>query len=765
MYTRSLSFWSLFIVLVVSAWSAWNLQFTTFDYNFENFFPKDDEETSFFLEHRERFSSDNDFVLLGIEAEKSVFEIDFLISLDSLTKAAKNLPYVTEVVSLSNLSERIREPFLGQLFTRNAISIDDTSRIKADSSYVMNHPLWVSNFVSKDAKHTAIFIQTEQYLSKKKCDELAYALRDFQKAFSYCKIHIAGRSIAQLYYIDKMQTELLLFISISAVLLVIFLAFTYKSISGILLPLIVVGLSVLWTLGLMAFLGKSLNLLLTVMPTIIFVVGMSDVVHFKSKYLEELRHGSKKEVAIWLTIKDIGLATFLTTFTTALGFATLLASSVLPVNDFGLYAAIGVTLAYVVTMLTLPAVLFLLPIPKIATNYKMDTWRRHLHQIFKFNFTRGKRVILITILFVFVSMWGISNIRVNSFLLEGLRPGDELRDNFYYFESHFSGARPFEVALEAKLDSIKILDYNSLLLMNEIEDKLAEIFKVETVISPVSIIKSINKSWNGGEYSQYKIPNEEEWNSLKYKLDRFKFSERVKPFITESEKFARISGKTSDIGSHLFYSRYEEFYNWWESHPEKDVLEIKITGSAWLIDRNNEYLAQGMLNGLLIAFVVIAIILWLLMCSFFAMLLSLLPNLLPLLVMAGFMGFVGIDIKISTSIIFSLAFGIAVDDSIHMLSRFKLEQYKGKSYLYALKRANMATGKAIIITTLILCSGFVALMASSFNDTFYIGLLVSLILLLAVLADLFLLPVLLIIVYRVNKKRHSTFGDNRFSNE
>lgn len=758
MYNRKLAFWSIITVLTISIWAAWNLQYTSFDYNFENFFPKDDTETDFFLKHREEFRSDNDFLLLGIESPGGVFDFAFLKDLDSITRTAERLPFVEQALSLTALSERIREPYLGQLFTRKAVDLQDESRLQSDSAYIMNHPLWAGTFVSKDGRHAAIFLRTQEYLSKAKSDELAYALGEFQNQFPQYRIHQAGRTIAQLYYVNKMQFEFLLFVSISAILLLIFLAITYRSISGVLLPLIVVALSVLWTLGLMAYLGKSLNLLLTVMPTIIFVVGMSDVVHFKSKYLEELREGKPKPSALWSTLKEIGLATFLTSMTTALGFATLLTSSVLPVNDFGLYAAIGVVLAFVVTMLTLPAALFFLPVSEVLVQKRKDPWKGILHRILKYNFLKGKKVLAVSLLILVISVAGIYHMKVNSFLLEGLRPGDRLRDDFSYFGKNFSGARPFEVSLSVK--DVQITDYESLLALEKVDTKLVEIFGAEGLVSPVSLVKTINKIWNGGDSHYFQLPDREDWNQLKPRLERLKFTDKLKDFVSEDQKRGRISGNIADVGSHEFYKGYELFNDWWANQQESSFLDVKITGSAWLIDRNNEYLAQGMLNGLFIAFFSVAVILLLLMKSFTTMVLALLPNILPLLVMAGFMGWFGIDIKISTSIVFSLAFGIAVDDSIHMLSRFRLEQHKGKSYLYALKRTTLGTGKAIVLTTLILCSGFVALTASSFNDTFYIGLLVSIALFAALLADLFLLPVLLLAVYKRRKKAVLPRRDN-----
>ena len=195
-------------------------------------------------------------------------------------------------------------------------------------------------------------------------------------------------------------------------------------------------------------------------------------------------------------------------------------------------------------------------------------------------------------------------------------------------------------------------------------------------------------------------------------------------------------------------ARLEQFIR---SNVDSSLVALKITGTSLLIDKNNQYLTQNMMEGLGIAFLVIAVIVALLFRSLRMIIIVLIPNVIPLIVVAAIMGYFGITLKLSTSIIFTIAFGIAVDDTIHFISKLKLELDKGKSLLYALKRTYISTGKAIIVTTIILAGGFLTLILSSFGGTYYTGLLVSLTLVLAVLADLTLLPALLIMFFKKSK--------------
>ena len=219
-------------------------------------------------------------------------------------------------------------------------------------------------------------------------------------------------------------------------------------------------------------------------------------------------------------------------------------------------------------------------------------------------------------------------------------------------------------------------------------------------------------------------------------------------FVNQEKGIARINGKTGDLGAKRFAELNANLAAFTEETSFSKYADYRITGTATLIDNNNSYLATDMTLGLFIAFFIVAIVVGLMFKNLKMVLICLIPNIFPLLLIGALMGYTGIDLKVSTSIIFTIAFGIAVDDTIHFMTKLRLQLNKGYSMLYALKRTFISTGKAIIVTSIILCGGFLTLIMSDFLGTFYIGLLISLTLLFAVLADLLLLPVLLIIFFK-----------------
>ena len=363
---RRIAFGILAIVILVSTLFGYQAYFNFgTDYDFEKFFPKNDPETDFFLEFREKFETDNDFLLIALNHKSGIFDLEFLSEVAVLTDSLVNLPYVTDVESPTNLNEMILNP-LGLLTERPYLRYDQPEYYAKDSIRIYQAPELVNNFFSEDGKAISILARHEQYLSKAKCDELSQELNQMLSHFEFEEIHIAGRAVGQNYFVERIEMELIIFVSASIVLITIFLIIAFRSSWGVWVPLFVVLLSIIWLVGIMvvAF-EKQFDILLTIIPTILFVVGMSDVVHIITKYFDELRVGKPKMRALKTAFKEIGIATFLTSLTTSIGFLTLLTSSIVPIQEFGLIAAIGVFVAYILAYSLLPAVLLLSPpLPK-----------------------------------------------------------------------------------------------------------------------------------------------------------------------------------------------------------------------------------------------------------------------------------------------------------------------------------------------------------------------------------------------------------------
>ncbi|WP_439882896.1 efflux RND transporter permease subunit [Pontibacter sp. MBLB2868] len=748
---KKISYLVLLLVALLTAVSVYYASKLRFDYNFDNFFPKGDPDLAYYFSYRDKFGNDNDYILIGLDNKGSLFDQQFLTKVDSLTRFIQRQPHVESVLSPTTVKSPVIEQF--GYFEIPYLHPEEPERFSQDSALIYSTAGLVGTLFSEDATSVSLFVQTTDDLGKGASDTLMTALYQELDALGLQEHHIAGKALAQSVFIEKMQVELVLFMSASILLVILFLWITFRTLWGVLVPLLIVLLAVLWGLGAMGIFNKPIDVMTVLLPTIIFVVGMSDVIHILSRYLTELSHGTPKIAAIKITMREVGLATLLTSLTTAVGFLTLLTTSIVPIRNFGLYTAISIGLAFVLAFTVLPALLVLLKRPDAQkVRYKTISWPIMLRRMLRYILRKPALILSVSAGLTLISLVGISMIKVDTTLLEDLGDEDPIILDFKYFEQKFSGVRPFELHLIAA-PGHSVYDYEVLKEIDEIERYLYNSYGLNFITSPVTLVKTINRAQNGGLNDYYRLPaNKQQLQRIRRQLETFKNRSELRNVVTPDATEGRLTGKMTDIGSAAATDLNDSLRAFISSHVNPQYLRTRLTGSALLLDKNNEYVTMNMMQGLLIAFGVIALIVGMIFRSFRMVLISLVPNIIPLLMIGGIMGFLGINLTVSVSIIFTIAFGIAVDDTIHFLSKLKLELNAGKSLPYAIKRSFISAGKAIIITSCILMGGFMTLVFSSFDGTFYVGLFVSLTLLFAVIADLFLLPVLILYFYKPGKK-------------
>jgi len=746
--TKPIAIWTLVLILAISAASVWLSTGLKFDYDFEDFFPAKDSSTDYYFEFREAFESDNDFFLIALENDEGVFEYDFLLQVDSLAGRLRELEHVVEVVGPTDLAEYIQDPLFGGLFRTELLRWDTPENYPADSIRIFQSPGVVGVFFSPDAKSVAITMKHTELLSKKKCDELSIAIEREVSSFSFDHTHLIGRALGQRVYVEMMIKELSIFLVISLGLTLLFLFIAFRSGWAMVIPALVVLLSLIWTFGFMRLIGKDIDLMLTVLPTIIFVVGISDSVHVLTRYMEELRKGQEKLKAIRTAFRSIRMAMFLTSLTTAIGFLTLVFSNIRPISDFGVYTSVGIMLAYGLTYMILPALLILAR-PKRLYDFAQgdDFWSEKLHRGFLWLLQKRRKVLFGGLLVAVISTIGVSMIEVDNKMLEDLRDSHFLKQEFVFMEEHFAGCRPFElgVGLSPQTDPFSPTVISQL---DTLHQYLEQEYGVGSLISFPAMIRATHKALNAGQQVYYSIPMDSVGMSKVRRVLRRKDADGFLNLVwNKEENLIRFAGKVGDTGR-KHYEVSNEKLDQFIQHNCPDLRNYQVTGTAHLIDLNNEYLVSNMVWNLLLSVSMIGVVMGVVYRSWRMMILTIVPNLFPLLVVAGIMGFMGIPLKVSTSIIFNIAFGIAVDDTIHFLARTRSLIAEGLSRQYAVKRAFLTTGKAMIVTSLILSGGFLSLVFSDFLGTFYIGLLISLTLFIALIAELLYTPLAVLMFYR-----------------
>ena len=485
------------------------------------------------------------------------------------------------------------------------------------------------------------------------------------------------------------------------------------------------------------------------MPSIMFVVSMSDVIHLVSRYLDALRTEDTNFDAIMLAIKEVGLATLLTSLTTAIGFMSLYFIPIEPLQKFGIIMGIGVLIAFILTFTILPILFYTFPGPKRVQGKKGPSkWDSRLKRLFILVLRNPKRILIAAIGVLLLSGLGITLVVSNNYMMDDLPEDDPLIQDVAYISDHYGGTRAFTMTVALTDTSKSIWNLELLQEIDTVQTYLETKYYVQVRSSLITALKVMNRGKHSGDANYYALPeSQKRLNSFKKALKISNEGKTVRLFMDSTQTTLQINGFLDDAGNIEITQRNKELEKFLAKRDFKGV-EYHLTGTSHLVDKNMRSLVQNMLMGLGISILVIALLLGLIFKSFRVVLISLVPNLLPLIVLTGLMGFLGINIKLSTAIIFSIAFGIVVDDTIHLLGKFRHELSKGKSLIYALQRSYITTGKAMILTTLILCAGFFLMVFSCFMGTFYLGFLLTVVLVVALIADLTVLPVLLLLFYK-----------------
>ncbi len=711
------------------------------DYDFEAMFPNDGGELDQYFSFRNQFGYDNEFIFVVLENKKklSIFDTTFLKRANSLGSTISKVKHISNAYLVTQISE----PDLssGLPSSRPLLHYNDQELLLQDSIYLFSgHPV-VGQLIAKDGQSLALYFEHLQGISKVKCDALAAAIDSACKANGFKNAKLVGRIFAQQTYIDLIANEFVLFAILSALVVGLVLFFTFKTWRGIVFPLLVVGLANYFTLATMGLMGAKIGLLSAIMPIMIFITGMSDVVHYYEAYLENNATISDTKLIFKKIRREVVLPTFYTLATTVVGFLSLLFSTMQPVREFGIYTSVGITFAFLLTVFLLPVLLTLFPEKHNKAALQMNSESPYMLRLLNFVHINSKKISLITCLISVVIISGIYQLKENHLIIDDLKSNVPLKQNVEFINQNYAGIRPLELDIQTNgvwhADNLKALDDLGSLVQSN--------FHSGAIISIAEYIRLSHKILFDGKLvpkGQWPKDIEELKQCELFLKQHFKQLQLGKVIDTLHNR-CRISTKVQDIDYAIIKQQKEQFFNRINEEKAYAALAIKLTGAAEMIDNNNTYLVKNMLQGFAFSIVLIALLTFFIHRSWRWVLVFLVPNVLPLLLIAGIMAWLGIELKATTAMIFSIAFGIATDDTIHFISRIKIELQMGKNLKEALKITYLQTGRAVLITSLIITAGFACMLFSDFKSNFYFGLLISITMVIAVVCDLLLLPILI----------------------
>ena len=741
---------TLFILFTLTIGFAYYAFFSTnkliVDFSLEQMFPENDPERDKYDQFRSEFSREDDKFLL-------IYSCDDPLSRENIKKLSiideliNKIVGIQQTTSLSNIQENDEFLFDEAL---------DDSTWEAHKEMVLDHPLYTNLVISEDGKSGAIFVDMKddvnnQTLRENLFKEIDRGLEIHGRDWDWYE---AGIPVLRTRYVELVSKERSIFIPLGGLVVVLILFFVFRQVNCVVLPMTSIFITLIWVSALMAYLGITINLISYLTYILILIIGCSNCIHILMKYHECIEQEKNIKFAVRRVIKELGGALFLTSLTTAVGFFSLMMTNIRITQEFGFVLGVGVVLMFIIAIITIPIILLYLPSPP-QHHIKRLISQSDSFSVDKIDASTKKfpyPILALSILFLIISFVGLKSIDYNISILDDLRPGNSLYDDIMYVDENFGGTLPLEIVISnfsssttnkdsLSLDNIFNLDF--LTKADEFESKIEQISHIKKAISMNDYIKVIANFWEperGMSLPEYD-------DDIYDYLDLAPSNIGTNLFNSDSTKY-RITCRVGNIRSKVADSLKVKVQSIFDEVFKGGSQEVLISGSTLLALRTQGFLIRDLTTSFILAFIIIFISMVILFRSIRLSLISILPTIIPLVAAAAIMGFSGIKLRPSTAMTFSIALGIAVDDTIHFLARFRQELKKTKDVGLAVSNSILSTGKAIIGTTLVLCMGFFTLYFSELVPNHEFGILATIILIIALISSLLLLPVLLNLFYK-----------------
>lgn len=729
-------------ILVLAILAVFPASRITTDFNLEGFYPDDDPVILDYEILEQEFGRDDNTILIGFQ-DPNLFTERVLTDLRNLTCQLEEIEQIAEVFSLWNAGQlqsdgdRLSfDPWLDE----ERIAEMDMDQLRRQ---ITNDPFARGFLLSEDGTATAMVLRIDEaqntYSDRNQIINQLDEILGEQSGYEY---HISGIPYFRNQYVNMLNGEIVMYIAISSILIILLLWYIYRTIWGILFPMLIVWATLLFTVALITLTGGFLEIMSSTIAPILLCVGVADAVHMISKYDDARESGMNKRKSILEMLQTLGSATLLTSVTTAIGFATLMTSTVMPMKRFGAYTAAGVLLAYLITIFFLPAALNRSKKKRVFDEKSGSFYpflQKMLTKVAAVNRLHYRKVLWIGVGITILFGIGIQNVQVNGKVFDDVGDDTVLMQDSRFFAEQISPQFPMEFMIKTdEPDGVMSLDLMERIV--EMEELLLSYPEIHRVTGLHTLMKEVNYVFdeeNGGERV---LPGSDQAIAQYLLLLEVTDSDELYRLVDFDYSTVRVTAFTEDAGSR----RINEIRD--EISPQIaslfDEHEVIITGTTILSADLTEKIVYSLAWSIALAITAITLIMAMLFKNLRLVIIALVPNILPLIIVAGVMGFMGVDIKPSTAVIFTIALGIAVDDSIHYLARFRIEYLRRGAIFPALTATTVRTGRAIIVTSIILIAGFGTLITSAFTSTAMMGILVCATIFGALIADLFILPAL-----------------------
>lgn len=746
----------LLLIFGITCFMGYKAKDVKMSYSYAMLLPEDD---SVYIDNQDLiklFGKQSDVVLAGVK-DPDFFEKSHFDSWSQLSDDLNNIEGVEHVFSIASAYDIKKNSEIKQFEIVPLIGEGTQSQESLDSLYqrVEELPFYEGRLYNKDSTTYMMAVTVDSVMMGSQRRELL--MSDIDEAFDKYQnsigidIAITGMPYVRVVTAKMIKKEFFLFICLALSVVVVILFAFFKAKKQVLLSLLVVAIGVIWSVGTMSIMGYEITLLTGMIPPLIIVIGVPNCIFLINKYHTEYLKCKDQEAALNIAVMKIGNATLLTNITTASGFAAFMVTSSDILKEFGFVAALNILGVFFISIMVIPTIFSYLQPPKIKDTNHLNRvfFNRLIGSLIKVTVSYRPYVYLFSVVLILLGVVGITKIKSTGYMVDDIPAESNIMQDLKFFERSFDGILPIEILV--KTGKANGVTRNSMLKkLEKLSEECSKLEDLSVGTSIVPLMKFAKQSFYNGKPKYFDLPSSREQTFiLSYISNEINVGEGgddlLGQYIDANRETARISFRVNDVGTDKMdqiISQIEEIAV--DIFPS-DKYDVVITGSSVVFVKGTQYLVNSLFQSLGLAILLIAIFMAFMFKSWRMVFLSLISNIIPLIFTAAVMGFAGIPIKASTILVFSIAFGISVDDTIHFLAKYRQElNLTSRAIKDSVILALSETGISMIYTSIVLFFGFGIFSFSDFGGTIALGILISLTLFVALFSNLVLLPSLLI---------------------
>ncbi len=735
-----------------------------FTYTEANLLPDDHVVNVEYNKFLDKFGEEGNLIIMGVK-DSTLFTPKNFKAWTALSSKLKTYEAVDLTLSVGDLKKlkKVQDSTSFALVPFIQDSILSEEALKDYKYELFNKLPFYKGLVyspNKQGVRTAIYLKKDIINTALRRDfiveDLIPAIENFEEETGI-NVHTSGMPYIRTLNSQNIIDEIGKFIGAALLVTSLIFFFFFRSFRATFISMITVIVGVIWAFGILGLLKYEITVLTALIPPLIIVIGIPNCIFLINKYQQEIQLHGNQAKSLQRVIAKVGNATLMTNVTTASGFATFILTNSKLLSEFGIVASINIICIFLLSLFIIPIVYSYMSVPK--TKHLKHLNKRWIGAFVDWTerMVREHRIAIFiaSILLLCGSIIGMFQIKISGSIIEDMPKGEAFFEDIKFFEKEYEGIMPLEILVDTKRKK-GVMKLATLKRMDELQEYLEEIPEFSKPLSVVDLVKYSKQAYYNGNPEYYQLPNSQERTFiLSYAKNSAKSTNLLSSYVDTTGQYARITVFMKDTETERYDRLEEDIKTKIEKLFPSDRYEVTMTGKALVFQKGTKYLVNNLVISLSLAILLIALFMAWMFRSFKMILVSLLPNLLPLIITAGLMGFLGVPIKPSTILVFSIAFGISVDDTIHFLAKYRQElianNWKIKKSVYAALRE---TGVSMFYTSIVLFFGFSVFTISSFGGTVALGALVSVTLVFAMLANLLLLPALLLSLEKeiANKK-------------